>query len=322
MHFSLSLSFFCSLAWLTLYALLLSFHHLHSPLRSVLRLSFLSLCIYFSVLKAFNLTVAQCHPSMVHYKDWKIAFSELSINVRAGETLPPDSLSLSLSLITSLLHHSPSHVLLMYLWNYWNVNVPLLPLIFKTKGYRCAGCTHTDTGPTGNGKGALISLFVMLQRVPPPCVFFWISLVHPSPTSLPFSARNSRIHNGTAQCSTEGWATINEWLFSIHRSHCGCYNWLHLWNHTMRCYISVTEEGAQKNDLQGKINDFNTRRLNNRPKAWQIGLQDWSLWPSLSDDLNLQKRRQNLYFFLRCISKPTGWFWHTSTSLTLIHHSI
>lgn len=95
MHFSLSLSFFCSLAWLTLYALLLSFHHLHSPLRSFLCLSFLSFCIYFSVLKAFNLTVAQCHPSMVHYKDWKIAFSELSINVREGETLPPDSLSLS-----------------------------------------------------------------------------------------------------------------------------------------------------------------------------------------------------------------------------------
>lgn len=121
----------------------------------------------------------------------------------------------------------------MYLWNYWNVNVPLLPLIFKTKGYRCAGCTHTDTGPTGNGKGALISFFVMLQRVPPPCVFFWISLVHPSPTSLPFSARNSRIYNGTAQCGAEGWATINEWLFSIHCSHCGFYNWLHLWNKTI-----------------------------------------------------------------------------------------
>lgn len=51
------------------------------------------------------------------------------------------------------------------------------------------------------GKGALISLFVMLQRVPPPCVFFWISLVHPSPTSLPFSAHNSRIYNGTVRCS-------------------------------------------------------------------------------------------------------------------------
>lgn len=165
---------------------------------------------------------------MVRYKNWQIAFSELSVDVSEEETL-----SLFLSLITSSLHHSPSHVLLMYLWNYWNVNVPLLPLIFKTKGYRCAGCTHTDTGPTGNGKGALISLFVMLQRVPPPCVFFWISLVHPSPTSLPFSARNSRIYNGTEQCSTEGWATINEWLFSIHRSHCGSYNWLHLWNKTI-----------------------------------------------------------------------------------------
>lgn len=179
---------------------------------------------------------------------------------------PPDSPSLFLSLITSVLHHSPSHVLLMYLWNYWNVNAPLLPLIFKTKGYRCAGCTHTDTGPTGNGKGALISLFVMLQSFPPPCVFFWISLVHPSPTSLPFSTRNSRIRKGTAQRATEGWATINEWLFSIHCSHCGCYNWLHLWNH-MRCYISVTWEKVQKNPLHGKINDFNRHRFKKKKKA-------------------------------------------------------
>lgn len=158
-------------------------------------------------------------------QNWASIQESLSLSVSL-------SLSLSLSLITSSLQHSPAHVL-MYLWNYWNVNVPLLRLIFKTKGYRCAGCMHTDTGPTGNGKGALISLFVMLQRVPPPCVFFWISLVHPSPTSLPFSACNSSIHNGTAQRSTKGWATINEWLFSIQCSHCGFYDWLHLWNKTI-----------------------------------------------------------------------------------------
>ncbi len=209
----------------------------------------------------------------------------------------------------------------MYLWNYWNVNVPLLPLIFKTKGYRCAGCTHTDTGPTGNGKGALISLFVMLQRVPPPCVFFWISLVHPSPTSLPFSARGSRIHNGTAQCSTEGWATINEWLFFDPP--------LTLWllqliaslrqNHNRRSYISVTEEEAQKNDLWGKINNLNTRRLHNRPTAWEIRLQDWCLWPSLSNnyyfDLHLCFVEKAVRVFLRGTSKLTGWLWHA----VLIH---
>lgn len=169
----------------------------------------------------------------------------------------------------------------MYLWNYWNVNVPLLPLIFKTKGYRCAGCTHTDTGPTGNGKGALISLFVMLQRVPPPCVFFWISLVHPSPTSLPFSARNSRIHNGTARHGTEVWATINAWLFFDPL--------ITLWLLELTASLkqkpitdgvifSVTEEEAQKNDSWGKI--FNTCRLNSRPVVSEIWLQDWQMTPA------------------------------------------
>lgn len=78
-----------------------------------------------------------------------------------------------------------------------------LPLIFKTKGYRCAGCAHTDTGPTWNGKAALISLFVMLQRVPPPCVFFRICLLHPSSTSLPFSParKNSHIYNAHRGCT-------------------------------------------------------------------------------------------------------------------------
>lgn len=238
----------------------------------------MNVCICSSLWNSFDVTVKQCHSSMVHYKDWKTAFSEQSISVRKGETLPL-ILSLFLSLITSVLHHSPSHVLLMYLWNYWNVNAPLLPLIFKTKGYRCAGCTHTDTGPTGNGKGALISLFVMLQSFPPPCVFFWISLVHPSPTSLPFSTRNSRIRKGTAQCATEGWATINEWLFSIRCSHCGCYNWLHLWNH-MRCCISVTWEKVQKNPLHGKINDFNRHRLKKKTHTltnMAVALKLWLL---------------------------------------------
>lgn len=154
----------------------------------------------------------------------------------------------------------------MYLWNYWNVNVPLLPLIFKTKGYRCADCTHTDTGPTGNGKGALISFFVMLQRVSPPCVFFWISLVHPSPTSLPFSARNSRIYNGTVQCSTEGWATINEWLFSIHCSHCGFYNWLHLWNKTITGGVVFLwqKERHKSMSCEERLKKFNNPRFNNR----------------------------------------------------------
>lgn len=165
----------------------------------------------------------------------------------------------------------------MYLWNYWNVNAPLLPLIFKTKGYRCAGCTRADTGPTGNGKGALISLFVMLQRVPPPCVFFWISLVHPSPTSLPFSARNSRIHNGTAQRGTEGWATINEWLFSIRCSHCGCYNWLHRWNknHNREVLYFCDRRRSTKGWLVGK--DFKS----SRPVVWEIWLEGWCYWPSL-----------------------------------------
>lgn len=122
----------------------------------------------------------------------------------------------------------------------------------RQKGTDVQAARTQTRGPTGNGKGALISLFVMLQRIPPPCVFFWISLVHPSPTSLPFSAHNSRFRNGTVQCSSDGWATINEWLFSIHCSHCGCYNWLHLWNHTMRCYSSVTGGGSTKGRLVRK----------------------------------------------------------------------
>lgn len=146
----------------------------------------------------------------------EISSLELSISeIRKKKThtplppcLPHPPFLSPLSLITSLLLHSPSHVLLMYLWNYWNVNVPLLPLIFKTKGYRCA---YTDTGPTGNREeAALISFFVTLQRVPPPSVFFWISLVHPSSTSLPFfTLKIPCIYNGTARRTAEGWATIN-----------------------------------------------------------------------------------------------------------------
>ena len=77
-------------------------------------------------------------------------------------------------------------------------------------------------------------------------------MVHPSPTSLPFSARNSRIHNGTAQRGTEVWATINEWLFFDPL--------ITLWllqliaslkqkPITGGVFFSVTEEEAQKNDL-------------------------------------------------------------------------
>ena len=103
-------------------------------------------------LKALNVAVAQRHPSVVQYKRLANSFLRTEHLWKEKKQSLSLLLSLPLSLITSLLHHSPSHVLLMYLWNYWNVNVPLLPLIFKTKGYRCAGCTHTDTGPTGNGK--------------------------------------------------------------------------------------------------------------------------------------------------------------------------
>lgn len=232
MHFCLSLSHGSFVLFYFLFSPLAFFHHLHSPLRSFVRLSLLSFCIYVAPLKAFNLTVTQCHPSMVHYKDWKIAFSELSVSVREGETLLLTP-SLSLSLITSLLHHSPPHVLLMYLWNYWNVNVPLLPLIFKTKGYRCAGCTRTDTGPTGNGKGALISLFFMLQRVPPPCVYFWISLVHPSPTSLPFSFAIPAFIKAQHSAASRDGQQLMSGGFSIRCSHRGGYNWLHLRNKTI-----------------------------------------------------------------------------------------
>lgn len=96
---------------------------------------------------------------------------------------------------------------------------------------------------------------------------------------------NSRIHKGTAQCSTEGWATINEWLFSIRCSHCGCSNWLHLWNKTIPSGAIFLQQ-KRKNDLHGKIHDFNPCRLNNRSNVWQIGLRNESLWPSLIDNLN------------------------------------
>lgn len=186
----------------------------------------------------------------------------------------------------------------MYLWNYWNVNVPPLPLIFKTKGYRCASCTHADTGPSENGKGALISLFVMLQRVPPPCVFFWISLVHPSPTSLPFSARNSRIHNGTARRSTEGRATINEWLFSIGCSHCGCCNWLHLCHHTTRCFIPVTGEGVQEKASPGKMNDFHDCGATTWRRVPEVDSVDLQIIPCL------EKVSKNLFTVRSHILQP------------------
>lgn len=120
--------------------------------------------------------------------------------------------------------------------------------------------------------------------------------------------------------------------FSFHCSHCGCYNWLHLWNHTMRCYISVTEEETQRNDLQGKINDFNTPRLNNRAKAWQIGLRDWSSCSSLSDRLKFAARlcgerlsksfpfikmhQQNKRVALTCMQQPHT---HTPQYLTSLY---
>lgn len=79
-----------------------------------------------------------------------------------------------------------------------------------------------------------------------PCVFFWISLVHPSATSLPFSAHNSRIHNGRVQRSAEGWATINDWLFSIRCSHCGCYDWFYQCNRTRGQHSTEHSRGNVK----------------------------------------------------------------------------
>lgn len=133
----------------------------------------------------------------------------------------------------------------------------------RQKGTDVQAAHMQKQGQVEMGKGVLISL-VMLQRVSPPCVIFFPFLQFESLwfiLRLPLCPLPLAIPNIYERPAAEGWAAVNERVFSIHCSHCGSCSWFHLRNktHNRKSYGSVTEEKA-RGDLYEEINRLNRCR--------------------------------------------------------------
>lgn len=133
--------------------------------------------------------------------------------------------------------------------------MPPLPLIFKTKGYRCAGCTRTDTGANWKWERSFnLTLCHAPKSSSSLCIFLNLFGSSFAYLSALFPLANSRIRNGTmgaaaaAVAAARGGQQLTSGCFRsaahIVAATIDCISE----NHTMRC---ATEEEAQKDDSRG-----------------------------------------------------------------------